>query len=87
MGPFVSQKHMFLTVFKKSNLFTTINTRSSMKVFCFSFDFLYVVILLKNAKMDSKVITFRTLELCFLKAFVSAKCCHHTISLTYILKY
>jgi len=49
---------MFSNVFKGNNPFTTTNTRLSMEVFYFSSDFLYVVILLKNEKMDLGVTTF-----------------------------
>ncbi len=62
--------HMFSNVFKGNNPFTTTNPRLSMDFFCFSYDFLYVVILLKHFKMDLGVTTFWTLELCFSKAFV-----------------
>jgi hypothetical protein len=49
---------MFSNVFKGDNPFTTTNTRLSMEVFCSSSNFLYVVILLKNEKMDLGVTTF-----------------------------
>ncbi len=77
---------MFSTMLKGSKPFTIVFIRSLVKVFCFSSIFLYVVILLKNAKMDLGVTIFQTLELCFSEAFVSIK--HHCciISLTYVFK-
>jgi hypothetical protein len=34
---------MFSILLRRNNPFTTTSTKSSMKLFCFSYDFLYVV--------------------------------------------
>jgi uncharacterized Tic20 family protein len=68
VAPFVNQiasPICFPIVLKRNNPFIDTNTRSSMNFFYSSSDLLYVIILLKNVKINVRLTTFRTLELYF----------------------
>ncbi len=77
MDPFTNQitsSICFQPCLKGSNPFITSNTRSSMKAFYSSCDFLLDVVLPKIVELELGVTTFQTLEFCFLEGFVLVKC-------------